>query len=293
MRLISISIDLVGSTSEKNRIARICTTPQYAREQFELLAKLFYGLECRFYTSCLDEGVPFVSMFHMKAIGDEVWFVVEVQDGVDFNAVTVAVLRAAIATASRKVSFQFFKRALTAAEAAKDPPLRRLKAHRVNLPVKLYVDLIQDAAETSAIRLDSFLRDSSVLLKSAGGTVSITDLLERLGGVALVSVGETKVRVTHRTDYVGPEVDHFFRCTKMAEAGRVVAGRKLLRELTNPNGKRLRLRRDRRLVVQAGTESYRFSIKSRLVKRGTLKGITEPYEVFQVREKKIEQLMNF
>jgi hypothetical protein len=299
MPVLSLSMDLADSTCAKNKIQRRCTTLAHAHRQFELLARLFYRAETALYTRLVTEGVPITSIFQMKSIGDEVWVVIDLPDSGPsdaFNTRVAAVLRAAIATACQDVSFRYTKRPLTADEEAADPPKSTLRTVSVSLGVKIFVDLIDDAVETSQIRLDVFQKDLSSLLRTSGPSnariplvrPTAASILERLGGFTLTLAGQVK----YRTDYIGPNVDHFFRAAKGAQVGRVAVGAWLLARLTDLSGKPLRPRPGRKIVVPAGKAIYRFSVAKHIrLRKKDLKGFRQGYDVYVLRDRSIEKVM--
>lgn len=300
MALLSISLDLAGSTAAKNRIVRACTTLEHAHEQFQAMTRGFYRVETALYSHLLSERVPLASIFHVKSIGDEIWVVVEVPDAGPsdaFNAVAVGVLRAAIAVACKTVSFSYFSRPLTEREEEADPP-KGLRRRSVSLPVKVYVDLIDEAVETSALRLDTFERDVQSIVRGASGgkrpataeaeRAASREVLERLGGFACASAA-----IAYRTDYIGPEIDHFFRCAKKAIRRRILVGEWFLARLCRADRPATLRRKKQTPEISIGHAVYRFDIDSRihLKVKPDLKGFGEDYDAYVLREPSIEAVI--
>lgn len=99
---------------------------------------------------------------------------------------------------------------------------------------KSTIDLLGHAIDLSKLaedKLDGFLAGLTAHGKKWGFTTNgdseLLELKNRLGvGVGLVK--DDKAVYAMRSDYIGIEVDRFFRMSKFSEQGKILAGRELL-----------------------------------------------------------------
>jgi class 3 adenylate cyclase len=247
MALISISLDLAGSTKAKNRMAELCEHQDDRMQSlYSELMQRFYGIEARFYFDLLSLGVTIDQLFFVKSIGDEIWAVIDIGEPqpptLELNNLAIKTLRAALETAQRKV-FMFAASTADPLSSAPEEP----HGERFCLGVKVFVDLLHSATETSEIRHRVFHGQVSRLARAPdpprfGQSLSLPDVatvLTRLAGVAVTPTGERQLAIARRTDYIGPDVDLFFRCTKAAEPGKLVFGNSLALALQDQEGRAL------------------------------------------------------
>jgi hypothetical protein len=213
---ITISIDLCGSTAVKWDILRLCGRGERSREITRAMLRQFFGHELYFHGLMYRYGVDPDHVFVVKPIGDEAWIVIDLPDGLpwmEINRLVAQVIHAALALASRVVS-------VDASEHQVDDPEAPVAAHgrllHRALPFKIFVDTFAEdvTIETSELRYRSLV-DRAGELFLPDGDLTQEDLhrvIQRLvGGVVLDGR-----RAALRSDYSGPEVDRFFRCTKWA-----------------------------------------------------------------------------
>ena len=103
----------------------------------------------------------------------------------------------------------------------------------MQLPFKVYMDLIAEGCEISRIRADYLARNINAYLNlppSARFGPDHVQIANRLHAGYLELAGRTP-RQAYRTDYIGHEVDRFFRASKAALPGTVTIGESLFEKL--------------------------------------------------------------
>lgn len=222
--LLSISLDLAGSTEAKAAILRVSAgDADNVAECYASLFRQFFHHEAGFYLALLSRDIPAQDIFLVKTIGDEIWAVVACPPE-EIGRRALAVIQAALITTGKTVSVVAYERGLTAEEELTDPAALGLRSERRELGIKGFVDLIEKPYEINALRQEAFLKSLGEFARAGSGAQAA---LERLGGFGLSMIGGTHTSVSHRTDFIGFEIDRFFRCTKFAETGQVKIGQTL------------------------------------------------------------------
>lgn len=282
--LLSISLDLAGCTEAKAAILRVSARdPDNVAECYAGLFRQFFHHEAGFYLGLLSGGIPAEDIFLVKTIGDEVWAVVSCpRDEIGRRA--KAVIQAALITTGKTVSVVAYERKLTEEEELTVPGSLGLQSERRELGIKGFVDLIEKPYEVNALRQEAFLKSIGEFARAGSGAQAA---LERLGGFGLSMIGGARASVSHRTDFIGFEVDRFFRCTKFAEAGRVKIGRTLAGALPLADGQVLPScedgPRDVTFPVSA-TAMHTVRLARECLREDDLKGIGRGYSVFGVED---------
>lgn len=96
----------------------------------------------------------------------------------------------------------------------------------MNLAYKVHIDLISDAIEISHMRADYLRSKASAYLGSDQYGDNEAKLAGRLNA-GYFEVQGAKLRQVYRTDYIGHEVDRFFRTTKAAVPCTITMGETL------------------------------------------------------------------
>lgn len=100
--------------------------------------------------------------------------------------------------------------------------------------MKIFIDLMKHATNLGASRDDLLAKEIPVLLRKfynrEPSSSDIANVTRRLGLASYEPMGITGIRL-HRTDYIGHEVDRFFRATKTALPGIVTVGETVLKEM--------------------------------------------------------------
>lgn len=229
MGFLSVSIDLSGSTLAKQAIVASAGEDGARRAAYYAdYLRLLYSTERDFYRGLLSRPLfRLKDLFLVKMIGDEFWWVYEIRDDEPNHLATIA-------TAFFATILDLFAadRYLTLAHAERSesrPPIRQF-----NLPLKAFMDHVDEANELSAARYE-FLKD--VITMSQGDSTTVyrvddrfTSMCDRLnlGGAVPKANGR---RVAPRRDFIGLEVDRFFRLTGCCKPSLLCIGDRLMQRL--------------------------------------------------------------
>lgn len=233
MPLISISLDVVGSTSIKSDLSEFAT--QHGTDldrHYSDLAKLMLVSMNRFMELLdLDDVLDIKRLFLVKRIGDEYWYVYNLDELKPYELFRHA-------THLVKTLLAFFSKkpvelVVTVPEEPDDP-----YAEPVDPDVILYrpiswkatVDVFNHPIDLSKLaedKLDGFLSGLTALGRAKGfttaGDVEFLELKNRLG-VGFVITRDDKIVYGMRSDFIGLEVDRFFRLSKFAREAELLAG---------------------------------------------------------------------
>ena len=260
-RLISLSIDVVGSTAAKTRLRALAADDERRDQLYQDFYKGFLHEEGRFYDAIFEAsswgfGPPldWRRLFVVKGIGDELWMTYDVSDlSPDPTEAEAEIARASVRLIGAAMSL--VRRTVPVGGLERDtgpgfnPALEEtLRFDRMELPFKVTMDLIEDAIEISDLRMDflaprvgSYLvadrrePGSAPVRPGAFGTANV-EILNRLNAGQFALVGGHRVRQVYRTDLIGNDVDRFFRITKAALPGCVMVGETLYDHLTVTTG---------------------------------------------------------
>lgn len=287
--LLSISLDLAGSTEAKAAILRVSAgDTDNVAECYASLFRQFFHHEADFYLGLLSGGIPAEDIFLVKTIGDEIWAVVTCpRDEIGRRA--VATIRAGLATVGKSARVVCYERRLTEEEELTEPDSLGLACERRQLGIKGFVDLIEKPYEINALRQEAFLKSLGDFARAGSGAQAA---LERLGGFSLSMIGGTRASVSHRTDFIGFEVDRFFRCTKFAKEGELRIGRTLADALPLTSGQGLPSCDDGpRDVTFSVPEKVMHSVRltRECLREDDLKGLGRGYSVFRVEDECVPQ----
>ena len=237
---ISISIDLVGSTNLKREIHKFCgdDTDNIVRLYKEVVRHL-YDIEMNFYQQMYYNGMDIERLFVIKTIGDEVWLLFDLE-GIDINSIELstilhAIIKSLMAFSSNPLEMRFLNRELTKKEIY-NPELQFNSDIEIMgrlVPIKVYIDLVEVWEDATQIREETFNRRSGSLFpwgskESKYSDEEKTDILNRLNTIASIKCPDSKVFSIRRTDPIGFDVDHFFRCSKAAKPCVIVVGKKMI-----------------------------------------------------------------
>ena len=237
MPLISISLDVVGSTSIKSKISEFSAHHGTELDRhYSELAKLMLISMNRFMELLdINDVLDIKRLFLVKRIGDEYWYVYDLNELAQHEI-------SRHATHLVKVLLAFFSKTpfdlvAMVPEESDDPyaePIVPEATLRLPISWKATVDLLNHAIDLSQLadeKLDSFLAGLSSQGKARGfTTVGDTDFLElknRLG-VGFGITRDEKLVYGTRSDFIGIEVDRFFRLSKYADEGALLAGKEFL-----------------------------------------------------------------
>lgn len=240
MSFISISIDICGSTDAKARLREHSgligreTTDFYDSFQRQVLR-----VEETFWTLFRND-LDIKRLFLIKSIGDEIWYSYDLEGLHEFerHAAIARMIEALVSLQTRQFDL--------VAGPPEDPydwenedPNTLL---RIEIPLKITVDLIEEALDVGIVREKFLAPYVASLLSLLGeplkpvqaGDDDYISLCNRLGIANQVKAGG-KVHSSVRTDYIGWEVDRFFRLTKAAIKGTVLIGPEILLVFNSQN----------------------------------------------------------
>lgn len=241
MSLISISLDVVGSTSIKRDLSEFADEHGTDLDRlYSDFAKLMLVSMNRFMELLdLDNVLDINRLFLVKRIGDEYWYVYDLDNLAPDE-------RSRHATHLVKTLLAFFSKtpfdivAATPEEADDpyvEPKIPDFSIRRV-ISWKSTVDLLNHAIDLSQLaedKLDSFLAGLTPQGRTkkftTAGDAEFLELKNRLG-VGFGIARDNKVVYAMRSDFIGLEVDRFFRLSKHAEEGVLLAGKEFLSLLT-------------------------------------------------------------
>jgi len=239
MSLISISLDLAGSTMAKATIRQFSAGDlDNTSEQYALLAQGLYDVELRYYEQLLKRGVPLDKIFCIKTIGDEVWATVTIPndpEAAETRSSILAAIESALAMATRTVTVATPDKSMNweGSDSAPTDALG-LNWHYQYLPMKYYLDVIDHAADVSPKRRESFdgmygFLESTLAerFKVPPGDKTRGEILHQISAGMYRADGQVRVR----SDFLGYEVDRFFRTTKASTPQAVTIGQNLAARL--------------------------------------------------------------
>ena len=232
-KLISISMDVCGSTEMKARMKTRARDEKELTRWYENFHREFVSLEWCFYRALFKAapskvGLDWKHGFVVKGIGDEVWLLYEVREKElwKLRSLTACLLHSALDVANRLIHWT------SARDDDEDGGDGRWESRC--LPLKFYIDTIDDAFEVSGPRCDFMMQRLPEILgaqENWSGEDSI-ELGNRLHAGSLMGDGR-RLLTSIRTDYIGWEVDRFFRATKFALPCVVTVGRGLFEEVVD------------------------------------------------------------
>ena len=162
-----------------------------------------------------------------------------------------------------------------------------------HLPVKFYIDIVDEVFEVSGPRRDFVTQRLPEILGSEGSR-AIEDFIElgnRLHAGSLMGDARRLVAAI-RSDYIGWEVDRFFRATKFALPCVVTVGQALFEEVidvSEASDEGLGGTGLQKMVVACpihqggGTrDDHRFRYVKKAIRPAKLKGVGEGYAVYRV-----------
>jgi hypothetical protein len=260
-RMISLSIDVVGSTAAKAMLRDLAADEARRDQRYTEYYRNFLWEEGRFYDALFAAGawgfgppLDWRKLFVVKGIGDELWLTYDVSDvsedhetaDAEIGRATVRLVGAALGLVARMVDVGGLEH--DTGPTFNPDVEETMRYARKALPFKVTMDLIEDAIEISDMRME-FLTPRVGAYLAAGqrepgspvrpGPFGAEDveILNRLNAGSFALVGGHRLRQVYRSDLIGTDVDRFFRITKEALPGCVMIGDALFSRLsTAPYG---------------------------------------------------------
>lgn len=278
MSFLSISVDVVGSTALKKRLAEFSSLNDTDLDEHyrDLLRSMLVSMNCFLELVSVDPVLEIQRLSLIKRIGDEFWYMYDL-DGLDASAISGHSTRMARALLAFLLDAHF------------DVTVFLPNTHiREELYWKCTIDLVNHAVDSSKLaedELDQFIQ-KSLSGQAQGARTHDSSMSEAEGLLALrnqlgTGVGYLKegsaVFVAKR-DFIGLEVDRFFRIAREAEKGKILAGQKFLSLLMleeNPASGKYSF--DTSGSDRAASGLPEFSVMSLEFSEATLKGIKGGY----------------
>ncbi len=235
-RYFSISIDLCGSTEAKTRATRVADEDSARIDKLNAdICRAFFGIERQFYQNAASRygaypAIDPAQFFVVKGIGDEIWIMCEPSDSM------LAQTGHALIDAGLQVASKVVELVATRHEDGPsfNPDFDCGNVDPIQSPVKVFMDLMDQATCLGTMR-DDALRDAvPELLRYFHGreptSVEEADVTRRLCLADNEPLGWWKIG-RWRADYVGHEIDRFFRASKAALPGTVTIGAAMVKGL--------------------------------------------------------------
>jgi len=228
MSLLSISLDVVGSTELKKQLSEFSGKYKTSLHEHyrDLLRSMLGSMNGFLERIHQDRDLQIERLCLVKRIGDEFWYVYDL-NGLEPHE------RTRHATHLVKVLLAFLL------EAPFDVTAFLPDAHiREEICWKCTLDLISDAIDTSKLaedELDQFIWNLASAPARGAGTAtpagaaahSALAIKNKLG-VGFSYLHESGPVYVARPDFIGLEVDRFFRISRDAEKGKILAGSNFL-----------------------------------------------------------------
>lgn len=292
--VISISMDICGSTQAKARM-RVCAGDNKAQltEWYEQFHRQFLLSEWKFYSQLFQNGHDGLNWdwkhaFVVKGIGDEIWLLYKVSEANQWKLKSLAarLFHAALNVAATPPIYW--------TSASDDDPFQQ-PYETMYLPLKFYIDILDDAYEVSRQRCDFVTERLLGFLdaEESSNKRNFFELGNRLYAGSLLGDGRRLIQ-TIRTDYIGWEVDRFFRASKFALPMVATVGQNLFKRVfSDPkkSGKSLNGTGLQKAMIEYSTQqgSIRYDNDLRYVKMNIapkkLKGVGEGYMVYWLLRK--------
>ncbi len=229
MPLISISIDLSGSTYAKHEIVSVTQNePDMRKDLYDEYMKLLYQLERSFYQYILESPVlDLANVYLVKTMGDEYWFTYEAAEEPDeFQAQSVSLLKILTNLIAEERFLAIF--------SSKTNDKKSEFGKNLNLPIKVFIDVMENPNELNQLRYE-YLK--GLVAEAGSGSPTIYKINKEyieicnrlnLGSPDLI---KQKHPVHGRLDFIGLEVDRFFRLTKFCKPSMLSIGSTLMENL--------------------------------------------------------------
>jgi hypothetical protein len=234
--VFSISIDLVGSTNAKTRVMNLVQGDIIKIHKFnERIYREFCHIERTFYERAVShqgasEAIDPSNFFTVKGIGDEIWILCAVAEP-DIPGVGRKLIDASIQVATQSVNFLANE---NEDDPKFDPRFDYGKIELIRSPIKIFIDVVGHASNLGRMRDEGLMTTIPGLLKTfhrrEPTPLEIATVVRRLCLSSYEPIGWSALH-EFRTDYIGHEIDRFFRTTKAAIPGTVTIGASLAHKM--------------------------------------------------------------
>jgi hypothetical protein len=233
MPFLSISLDVVGSTALKKRFAEFSRQNNTSLDEHyqDLLKSMFVSMNCFLERVSRDPVLDIQRLFLLKRIGDEFWYTYDLDD-----LAPIEVSRHSTHMAHALLVFLL--------DAHFDVTAFLPDTHILEeLHWKCTVDLIKHALDSSKPaedELENFI--VKFLIEQSGGNGQPIDdtrpheaklaLRNKLGLGIAIGYEDGKLITVAKPDFIGLEIDLFFRISREAEESKILAGQSFLSMLS-------------------------------------------------------------
>lgn len=305
--LISISIDLGGSTDAKTNLIKVVgSDTDRLQDLYAQLYRQFMIIEHQFYSDIFRKGdrdpdpLDFSKLFLIKGVGDELWMVYPIpRNSVAYlNHAMSRILPAALRVAYSSVEFLATEKRGNQNFDPRHEDEDLGQQALVNCPVKVFIDLIKDAYEIAEPRGEFFHSRVPEYYEPDNSAkfyrkidVKHAEVASRLN-LGFAEYGLRQYRIAKRSDYIGHEVDLFFRASKSAKPGLVTLGSSIYSKLNIEEEKfieaasvhftKMAMRFRLHPESSSAQRLERYWLLENLIPKCDLKGIGYDYKLFHL-----------
>jgi hypothetical protein len=227
--LFSISIDLAGSTQAKTEAMTVSPNNQQRINEVNIeILRHFLKVEQDFYRQACSQyseggGLEPRLFFSVKGIGDEIWILAE-SDRLKALEAGRSLIDAAL-----QICTNIIRHIAVENDDGPSwhPGFDYGRIQPLALGIKVFIDTVENATDISAVRDEAIRRFVPEILRQRLGRnpneCEIGEVLDRLILGGFESAGWLGY-YRHRSDFIGHEIDRFFRTSKAAIPGMVVIG---------------------------------------------------------------------
>jgi hypothetical protein len=235
--LLTISLDVVDSTKIKSRFVQFSEKhgTNLDRLYSDFAKMMLVSMNCFMELVDLDVVLDIKRLFLVKHIGDEYWYVYELNglEQHDRTRHSTHMLMAIMAFFS-KSPYEVVATNPEDPDDLSECDIEYNALMRKPICWKATIDHLShaiDLAGSAEDKLDELLAGFTAHGRKWGFTTNgdseLLELKNRLGVGFGYATGQ-KAIYAMRSDYIGIEVDRFFRMSKFSEKGKILAGRELL-----------------------------------------------------------------
>jgi len=289
MGLISVSIDVGNSTETKQRIKRLFSPyPDVVTTLYVDFYKQLCHAESVFYQQIAKSDANIFDLFQIKSIGDEIWCVYDLKDVKPntpaFNTVAHAIIEALIETCFKSYHVDLLYRM---PETENMDVFFRNAPVVLPLPIKAFADYIDipNIIETNNIRMNIYEQRLREIFYPDPTPENINELYERLNiWTEKNRLPDGRLEAGWRTDYIGSDIDLFFRATKGSLPGIVTIGENMLGSFFHDRvtNRFIDQNRNNWGIIHQTSYSYYKIFEKTLIKGKDLKGVNHDYHVYRV-----------
>lgn len=280
--VLSISIDLAGSTKAKQIIKSICKSDDWHDQTLRSYAHALENVEARLYETAIRK--KFIrKLFLVKRIGDELWYTLQVDED---DHGTIYELLAVLKEIVKRVPILYVTSGTVEWNDAKPSENKPEVVETVALGFKCHIDIIEHATNMEWERIEKLSKRLISTFKEQKPDATEKQIyaflrrqMSRLNMGDLRSVND-KIKVSNiRADLIGTDVDLFFRCaSKYTLPGNILIGEKLYKKICNKSDEHNRMQIE--ILNPNGSSFKYFQYIKKKLPPNSMKGIEHPYTIY-------------